>query len=236
MTTSDRIHVYDIDDPDRLGGGTTAAIALHVLLAGSIIAGAYLGHHAQDRWGENQSSLGTIQASMVSAIPLPSHAKPVEKQVLASEDENQAPLPPPKEATQPPPKPTDILIKARTPPPAKPAPVRTETPAKPQPAPPTTTSTLKRPQPTPPTPKAETGETTATQLPEAISQLKNGTATISTPDRTFGFRYAYYLRIVSQKVSQNWIASEADPRTSVGKRATVYFDIDRDGTPQNIRI
>jgi len=235
MTSSDPIHVYDLEDPDRLGGGMAGAALLHLLLAGAIIAVAYLGHNA-DRWGENQSSVGAIQASMVSAIPLPSHAKPVEKQVLASEDENQAPLPPPREATQPPPKPTDILIKAKTPPPAKPAPVRTETPAKPQPAPPTTSSTLKHPQPTPPTTKAETGETTATQLPEAISQLKNGTATISTPDRTFGFRYAYYLRIVSQKVSQNWVSSEADPRTSTGKRATVYFDIDRDGTPQNIRI
>src|SRR5579875_2173262 len=165
MTTSDRIHVYDIDDPDRLGGGTTAAIALHVLLAGAIVAGAYLGHHAQDRWGENQSSLGTIQASMVSAIPLPSHAKPVEKQVLASEDENQAPLPPPKAATEPPPKPTDLLIKATKPEkPVKPSPIHSEAPPKPDlRSQPTEAPAVKHPQPAPPTAKAQTGETTATQ-------------------------------------------------------------------------
>lgn len=237
MSSADPIHVYDLEDPDRLGGGIAGAVALHLLLAGAMIATAIFGRHLPDRWGENQSSVGAIQASMVSAIPLPSHAKPVDKQVLASEDENQAPLPPPKEATQPPPKPTDILIKAKTPTPAKPAPVHTEAPPKPQPlARPTEAPTTKHPQPTPPTTKAETGETTATQLPEAISQLKNGTATISTPDRTFGYRYAYYLRIVSQKVSQNWVSSEADSRSSVGKRVTLLFDIDRDGTPQNVRV
>ena len=174
---------------------------------------------------------------MVAAIPLPPRAKPVDKQVLASENENQAPLPPPKEATEPPPRPTDVLIKAKPPAPAKPAPVRSEAPPKPDlRSRPTEAPPLKHPQPTPPTPKAETGETTATQLPEAISQLKNGTATATVEDRVFGSRYAYYLRLVSQRVSQNWISSEADPRTSVGKRVTLIFDIERDGTPQNVRV
>ncbi len=237
MTSSDPVHVYDLDDPDRLGGGFAGAVGVHLLIAAAIIAGAYIGHHTPDRWGESQASVGAIQASMVSAIPLPSHAKPVEKQVLASENESPAPLPPPKETTQPPPKPTDILIKAKTPPPAKPAPIHSEAPPKPQPrTEPTEAPAVKHPQPAPPTPKAATGETTATQMPEAVSQLKNGTATISTPDRAFGYRYAYYLRIVSQKVSQNWVATEADPRSSLGKRVTLLFDIDRDGNPQNVRV
>ena len=223
--------------PDHFGGGMAGAVGLHLLLAAGLIAATYLGHSSTDRWGESQSSVGAIQASMVSAIPLPSHAKPVDKQVLASEDENQAPLPPPKAATQPPPRPTDVLIKAKTPEPAKPAPVHSQAPPKVQPnSRPTEAPAVKHPQPTPPTPKAETGETTATQLPEAISQLKNGTATISTPDRAFGFRYAYYLRGVSQRVSQNWVASEADARTSRGRRVTRLFNIDRDGNAQEVRV
>ena len=227
----------NLHDPDRLGGGMVGAVGLHLLLAAAVVAAAYLGHNSSERWGENQASVGAIQASMVSAIPLPSHAKPVEKQVLASEDENQAPLPPPKEATQPPPRPTDVLIKAKPPAPAKAAPSHTEAPAKPQPrSTPTGASPSRHPQPTPPIPKAETGETTATQLPEAISQLKNGTATATVQDRTFGSRYAYYLRLVSQKVSQNWVAGEADPRVSQGKRVTLLFDIDRDGNPLNARV
>ncbi len=236
MSRLEAIH-EELHDPDRLGGGFAGAVVLHLLIAAGLIAAAYLGHNSSERWGENQASVGAIQASMVSAIPLPSHAKPVQKQVLASEDENQAPLPPPKEATQPPPRPTDVLIKAKPPAPAKPAPSHTESAAKPQPRnTPSETPAAKHPQPTPPTPKAETGETTATQLPEAISQLKNGTATATVQDRTFGSRYAYYLRLISQKVSQNWVAGEADPRSSQGKRVTLLFDIDRDGNPEDVRV
>ncbi len=221
---------------DRLGGGFAVALGLHVLVAAALVAAAYFGHAKPDRWGENQASVGAIQASMVSALPLPPRNKPVEKQVLASEDENQAPLPPPKEATEPPPKPTDVLIKAKKPP-KKQAPLRTEGPPKPQPrSAPSKSSPAKRPLPPPPTPKAQTGETTATQLPQAVSQTRNGTATATVQDRTFGLRYAYYLRLVSQKVSQNWVAAEADPRSSQGKRVTLLFTIDRDGAPGDIRV
>lgn len=228
----------DPRDFDRLGGGMAAAVALHLLLAAAVIAAAYLGTSRHERWGEQAASVGAIQASMVSAIPLPSRAKPVDKQVLASEDVNQAPLPPPKAATQPPPKPTDIMIKAKTPE-KPPPPARTHSTAPPKPEPKATPSeapAVKHPQPVTETPKARTGETTATQLPEAVSQAKNGTATAMVQDRTFGTRYAYYLRGVSQRVSQNWFSGEVDPRSSQGKRVTLLFDIDRDGTPQNVRL
>lgn len=236
MTSSTPSRTDAFEAPDRLGGGLAGALGLHVLVAAALVAAAYFGHSQTDRWGERQSAVGAIQASMVSALPLPAHAKPVEKQVLASEDENEAPLPPPKEATEAPPRPTDILIKAKAPP-KKPAPVHTEAPPKPEPhASPSEAKPVKRPVPPPPTPKAQTGETTATQLPQAVSQLKNGTATATVQDRAFGARYAYYLRLVSQKVSQNWVASEADPRSSQGKRVTLLFDIDHDGTPGDVRV
>lgn len=238
MDTNAHLHADEHHDFDRIGGGMAGAIGLHVLVAVAVIGAAYLGTKTSEKWGENMAQVGAIQASMVSAIPLPSHAKPVEKQVLASEDQNPAPLPPPKEATQPPPKPTDILIKAKTPErPARPAPVHSQAPPKPDlKAQPTEAPPLKHPQPAPPTTKAQTGETTATQLPEAVSQTKNGTATATVEDRTFGTRYAYYLRGVSQRVSQNWYSQEADPRASLGKRVTLLFDIDRDGMPSNVRV
>jgi periplasmic protein TonB len=213
----------DDQNPDRFGVGFVRAVALHILIAAFCVCLAiYVPGHTQ-HWGENAASVGAIQASMVSAIPLPTKVAPVEKSVLASENVTPAPKPPPKEETQPPPKPTDVLIKEKTAEkPPKVAPVE-------QPAPP------KHPQPTPPTPKAATGDA-ATQLPEALTQLKNGTAMATVQDRTFGVRYGYYLRIVSQIVGQNWYTQEADPATSQGKRVTVLFDINRDGVPQNIRI
>jgi periplasmic protein TonB len=208
--------------PDRFGSGMVRAILLHVLIAAVIIGLAIWAPEHQQHWGENASSVGAIQASMVSAIPLPSKVAPVKDSVLASDNVTPAPKPPPKEATQPPPQPTDILVKEKTPEKAKTAPAPEETPPK-------------HPQPTPPTPKAATGDA-ATQLPESITQVKNGTAAATVQDRTFGNRYAYYVQIVSRTVAQNWYTQEADPQQSQGKRATVVFDINRDGTPTNVRI
>ncbi len=237
-TVTTHLHPDERGDFDRLGGGMAGAVGLHGLLAAVLIGAAYLGTTKHERWGEHAASVGAIQASMVSALPLPPRAKPVEKQVLASEDVNEAPLPPPKAATQPPPKPSDLLIKAKTPEkPAPPAPVHSTAPPKPAvKAQPTEAPPVKHPQPAPDTPKARTGETTATQLPESVSQSKNGTATATVEDRTFGARYAYYLRAVSQRVSQNWFSGEVDPRTAQGKRVTLLFDIDHDGAPQNVRV
>jgi protein TonB len=214
----------DDQNPDHFGSGFAGAIGLHILIAAVCVALALIVPAHHEHWGENAASVGAIQASMVSAIPLPSKVAPVDKSVLASENVTPAPKPPPKEATQPPPKPTDILIKEKTAPktPPKVAPVE-------QPKPP------KHPQPTPPTPKASAGDL-ATQLPEATTQLKNGTAMATVQDRTFGNRYAYYVKIVSQIVAQNWYTQEADPTSSQGKRVTILFDINRDGVPQNIRI
>lgn len=210
--------------PDRFRSGLIRAFLLHIVGAAVVLSFMLVAPEHIQHWGENASSVGAIQASMVSAIPLPSNVQPVKNSVLASDNVAPVPKPPPKEATQPPPKPTDVLIKEKTPPktPPKVAPV-------PEVQPP------KHPQPTPPTKKAATGDA-ATQIPEAITQLQHGTAMATVQDRTFGNRYAYYVQIVSRTVAQNWYTQEADPRTSVGKRATVIFDINRDGTPTNIRL
>jgi len=209
------------DQPDRLTPGLTRAIALHIAFAAAIIGATYLHLAHDDHWGDKSASTGAIQASMVSAIPLPHKAAPVDKSVLAPDEVSPAPTPPPKEATQPPPKPTDVLIKEKTKP-AKTAPVTKEAPPK-------------HPQPTPDTTKATTGES-ATQLPQSIAQTKNGDAAATIEDKAFGERYAYYRDLVSRKVSENWFTAEADPRTSQGKHVVLTMDIQRDGSPTNVRI
>jgi len=208
---------------DRYGSGLAGAIVLHALLFAGIIGWAIYQHTHTDRWGENASTTGAIEASMVSAIPLPSKVPPVKDNVLTPDTPSIAPTPPPKEATQPPPKDTDVLVKANTPKPI------TKTASIPTPTPP------KHAQPTPDTAKATTGEQ-ATQIPESISQVPNGTSSITVQNRTFGARYAYYLEGVGRTIAHNWFTQEADPRSSIGKHARIIFDIQQDGTPANIRI
>jgi protein TonB len=211
-----------MDEPDdRFGTGLAGAIGLHILLAAAFIGVALYTHTSDDHWGENAAQTGSIQASMVSAIPLPHKAAPVDKSVLAPDVVSPAPAPPPKAAAIPPPHDTDILVKGKTQP-AKTAPSPAVTPPK-------------HPQPTPDTPKAQTGDS-ATQLPQSVSQTKNGDAAATIEDKAFGNRYAYYRDIVSRTVSQNWYTSEADPSASQGKHVILSMDIQRDGTPSNIHI
>src|SRR5581483_4807773 len=52
----------------------------------------------------------------------------------------------------------------------------------------------------------------------------------------FGNRYAWYVRVVQQKVSENWLKYEVDPRVSEARRVYVFFDINRSGQPTNVQI
>jgi periplasmic protein TonB len=214
--------ISPLSPDDQFRRGVLGAIALHILIALAFVAiGIYL-NHTSNHWGENASAAGSIQASMVSSIPLPTKAKPVDKSVLTPDAVSPAPLPPPKEAVAPPPRPTDIEVKAKDQP-KKLGPI-------PTPAPP------KHPQPPPPpSAKAQTGDS-ATQLPQSMTQLKNGSATLTVQNRSFGNRYAYYVEAVGRVIAQNYFTQEIDPRSSEGRSVIIAFDIQRDGSISNVRI
>ena len=52
----------------------------------------------------------------------------------------------------------------------------------------------------------------------------------------FGNRYAWYVRVVQQKVAENWLKYEVDPRIQSANRVYVTFDINRAGQPTNVRV
>ena len=52
----------------------------------------------------------------------------------------------------------------------------------------------------------------------------------------FGTRYAWYVRVVQQKVSENWMKYEVDPRIGESQRVYLVFDIGRDGRPTNVQV
>ncbi len=52
----------------------------------------------------------------------------------------------------------------------------------------------------------------------------------------FGSRFAYYVRGVQQRISENWLKYEVDPRITSAQRVYVIFDIARDGHPGNVRV
>jgi protein TonB len=160
---------------------------------------------------------------MVSSLPLPPTQRTLDTGVLTSEAPSPAPVIT-KEKTEPPPAPNEVAIPEKI---TKP----TKTAEKPTPSPP------KHIQPVPPQPtKATTGETAGVRIPQATVELKNGTASATVEDRAFGDRFAWYGKIITSKVAQNWFTQEADPRTSNGKSVTLLFDVSRDGVPSNVRV
>ncbi len=52
----------------------------------------------------------------------------------------------------------------------------------------------------------------------------------------FGSRYAWYVKVVQQKVSENWLKYEVDPRITTAQRVYVTFDISRAGQPSRIQV
>jgi TonB family protein len=52
----------------------------------------------------------------------------------------------------------------------------------------------------------------------------------------FGNRYAWYVRVVQQKVSENWLKYEVDPSVSTAQRVYIAFDITRSGQPTGVRV
>ena len=52
----------------------------------------------------------------------------------------------------------------------------------------------------------------------------------------FGTKYAWYVRVIQQKVSENWLKYEVDPRITSAQRVYITFDVARDGHPANVRI
>jgi protein TonB len=52
----------------------------------------------------------------------------------------------------------------------------------------------------------------------------------------FGTRYAWYVRVIQQKVQDNWLKYEVDPRIADAHRVYLTFDVTRDGQPKNVQV
>jgi protein TonB len=52
----------------------------------------------------------------------------------------------------------------------------------------------------------------------------------------FGTKYAWYVHVIQQKVSDNWLKYEVDPRITSAQRVYITFDVARDGHPMNVKV
>ena len=227
---------HSVQAAGQLGGGFAGSFVLHAAVVLLLVAWAFFSH-AGEKWGSETATAGSIQATMVSAIPLPPKVPADENNVLATEHPSVAPAPPAPLTAQIP-KPDAIPIPERqikVPPKQKPAEKTTPAPPKqvakntPSVAPPV--HAVVPPQPVN---KATTGEA---GIRTAMSSIQNraGTSSINVADQAFGARFGYYVQQITQKVSSQWYTSLLD-QNAPGHRVYINFDIQRDGTPSNIKI
>lgn len=218
-----------VEEPTRSTNSTrtnfAVALLLHVVVLGGLAGSAYTFHTHGESWGDRADLSGAVQATMVNSIPLPPKVQPKDDNVLASESPSNAP-PPPTAKAEPPPKPTDIPIVVKKPDKKEPPPKVAD---KAAPAPP------KRPQPQKPEDKATSGETAGLRVAMTSVENKAGTSTTNITDSAFGQRYAFYVRQLTQKVSQQWFTQVLDS-AAPGHRVYISFHVGRDGVPSDVTI
>ena len=102
---------HSVQAAGQLGSGFAGSFMLHGAVVLALALWAYFSHSGQ-KWGSNDATAGAIQATMVSAIPLPPKVPTDENSVLATERPSVAPAPPAPPAVQAP-KPDAIPIPTR---------------------------------------------------------------------------------------------------------------------------
>jgi protein TonB len=199
------------------------SVAMHAFLFGGILLyAAVLGGFHGESWG-GAGGGGAIGVELVSNIPLPRPATPTEN-ILANES---------KGLTQTEPAKPEVV-----PPDAIPIPDKT-TKARPTPRPRETQVAKATAPPPPPSnvvPFGQGGPISAGMYGTFSAAGAKGGFGFTGGGGDFGSRYAWYVKVVRDKVSENWLKYEVDPNIHEGSRVYITFDINRNGQPQNIQI
>jgi protein TonB len=197
----------------------TWSILLHIAVTAAIVLYSLFAHsRSGSGWGAGGGG-GAIGVSLVTTVPLP--ASTVEtKNVLANESKGLTKSLP-KEVVQ---EPDAIPIPDKS----------TKKKSKPV----TTASRTKAPPIEEPSNEVPFGEGGPVSGPYGTFNVggAHGGFGFSGGGGDFGNQYAWYVRVVQQKVSDNWLKYEVDPRVSDARRAYVTFDIDRSGRPANVQV
>jgi len=206
---------------DKWGHNLGWSAALHLAFAGAIVLYAVIDPgRSGGSWGAGGGG-DAIGVTLVNTIPLP--ANPVQTQnVLANESKGLAKSQPKPEEKEP-----DAIPIPDKQSKIKPKPIVTETHRKPVPQPVQQAENQ--------VPFGENGPVSGPYGMFSAGGAKGGFG-FTGGGGDFGTRFAWYVRVVQQKVSQNWLKYEVDPRIGQAQRVYVTFDIMRDGRPANVQI
>jgi periplasmic protein TonB len=202
---------------DRWGRNLAWSVGLHIAIAGSIVLYAVIGPSGHgSTWGAGGGG-DAMGVTLVSSVPLPASAAQTQN-VLANESKGITQSLPKAEEKEP----EAIAIPGKN---AK---------RKPKPR----SSESQKAQPEEENNVVAYGEGGPVSGPYGTFNAggAKGGFGFTGGGGDFGSRYAYYVRVVQQKVSENWLKYEVDPRITDARRVYIVFDIMRDGHPANVQV
>jgi protein TonB len=203
----------------------SASLVLHAAIGALLLLPFFHGKQGES-WGGPGGSISVGLVGNVPAIPLPKPEVESQNRVV---DESKGlyksePIPPPEIKNDAVPIPKFEKL--------KPPPKYVTKPSK----------VLENPKPPPPNAVPYGGGGTPT-VPTTSFAVGAGKATQAGMGFTgpggggdFASKYDWYVRAVQSRVSSNWLQSGVDPSIQFAPRATVTFQIMRDGTIANIQV
>ncbi len=206
---------------DRWGRALAWSLGLHVGLSLLLLGySAVFNHTSGDTWGAGGGG-DAIGATLVSNVPLP--ANPTQTQnVLANESKGITQSQPKIEEKEP----DAIEIQGKN---AKIKPKKKQE---------TVTKKAAPAEPEPETNQVAFGEGGPVSGPYgsfSAGGAKGGFG-ITGGGGDFGNKYSWYVHIIQQKVAENWLKYEVDPKITSAQRVYITFDVARDGHPSNVRV
>src|SRR6202034_773879 len=206
---------------DRWGRALAWSLGLHIgITVALLLYSTVFSRSSGDAWGAGGGG-EAIGATLVSTVPLPANPAPT-KNVLANESKGITQSQPKIEEKTP----DAIEIQGKN---AKIKPKK-----KPE------TATQEKPLAAPEEENnqvafGEGGPVSGPYGTFSAAGAKGGFGVIGGGG-DFGTRYAYYVHVIQQKVAENWLRYEVDPRITSAQRVYITFDIARDGHPSNVQI
>jgi protein TonB len=207
---------------ERWGRALAWSVGLHLAItAGLLVYSAVLSGPRGQGWGAGGGG-EAMGATLVSTVPLPASPRQTEN-ILANESKGiTKSRPQPKPETN---EPDAIEIQGKNAK-LKQKKIETATKEKPRPAPEEETNQVAF---------GEGGPVSGPYGSFSAGGAKGGFG-FTGGGGDFGTRYAWYVHVVQQKVSENWLKYEVDPRVNTAQRVYITFDIARDGHPANVQV
>jgi periplasmic protein TonB len=206
---------------ERWGRALTWSAGLHIgVTVALLVYSAVFYHTSGEGWGAGGGG-EAIGATLVSTIPLPANSEQTQN-VLANQSKGLTQSQPKIEQAEP----DAIEIQGKN------------TKVKPKKQQETASKDKPKPAPEEETNQVAFGEGGPVSGPYgtfSAAGAKGGFG-ITGGGGDFGTKYAWYVHVIQQKVAENWLKYEVDPRITTAQRVYITFDIARDGHPANVQV